>query len=81
MSERPEIVPFDQSDGLHCPEVLVGTDEIFSKPSHSVTFRHLERQTDCPISLILKELRVEGHSREGVRWRTELTRSGQGTRV
>jgi hypothetical protein len=81
MSERPEIVRFEPSDRLRCPEVLVGMDGIFPKPSHSVTFCNFEGRTDCAISLILLELHVGSPSREGVRWRTESTRSGQGTRV
>jgi hypothetical protein len=77
MSERPEIVPFEPSDRLCCPGFLDGMAGIFAKPSHSVTFCNLEGKTDCPISLILLELHVGGPSRESVRWRTELTRSGQ----
>jgi hypothetical protein len=78
MSERPEIVPFEPSDRLCCPGVLAGMDGIFFKPSHSVTFCNLEGKTESTISLILQELRVGSPTREGVRCRTELTRSGQG---
>jgi hypothetical protein len=78
MSERPEIVPFDLSDRPCRPEILVGMDGIFSKPSHFVTFRNLEGQTDSAIYSIFQEKHVEGRSRESLRAPRELTRSGQG---
>jgi hypothetical protein len=77
MRERLEIVPFEPSDRLYCPEILVRIDGIFFKPSNSVNFRQLERRTDCAISLIFQENHVEGHFRGSLRAPEELTRSGQ----
>jgi hypothetical protein len=73
MSERPQFVPFDLSDRLCCPGVLVGMDGIFSKPSHSVTFCNFEGQRDRAISPISQEKHVKGRSRESLRAPTEST--------
>jgi hypothetical protein len=73
MSERPEIVPFELSDRLCCPETLPGTDGIFSKLSDFVRFCKPERGTDCAITLISQEKHVEDRSRESLRSLGELT--------
>jgi hypothetical protein len=73
MSERPEIVPFDLSDRLCCPEALRGMDGIFSKLSDFVRFCKLEERTDCAITLILQEKHVGDCSGESLRSPQELT--------
>jgi hypothetical protein len=67
MRERPEIVPFDLSDRLCCPEALRGMDGIFFKLSDFVRFCKLERRMDLAIPLVFQEERFEDLSRAGLR--------------
>jgi hypothetical protein len=78
MSERRKIVPFEPSHRLCCPEVLVGMDGIFSKPSDFVRFCKPVGRTELSIPLVCKEERAREPSGKAHDRHTEIDTIGEG---